>query len=89
MKHIYALLAAVIAMTGTAHAGGRISSNFVVPLPALPARTNLPERPGMQTREGDYSFCDDSGCYERRCWHSELYKQSICVDSPPQDQSDP
>lgn len=91
IKYASAILVAVCAMVGTGAAEAqqsKINTGHRVPMISAEYRTELPQRPEMQTRDGDYSSCDDSGggleCGVFICNEfddDELGSESFCITS--------
>ena len=93
------ILALVCATVGTGAAQAqqsKINTGHRVPTISADYRTELPERPEMQPRDGDYSFCDDSGgglaCGDYICDEFEGVGgvgDSYCAIGASQNTSDP
>ncbi len=89
------VLACATVGIGTADAQqGNIGTGHRVPTISAGYSAELPERPEMQTRDGDYSFCDDSDgglmCGGSVCYESEYMGQSYCIENDsPENSSNP
>lgn len=86
-KYARLILALICATVGIgaaeAQQRGNIQSGHRVSMVSAEYRTELPQRPEMQTRDGDSSWCDDSGggleCGWSQCFESEGSMQSYCI----------
>ncbi len=80
---ILALACATVGIGAAEAQQSKINSGYRVPTTSIEASTDLPQRPDMAPRDGDYSWCDESGggleCgIDNICGEYESIGESFC-----------